>query len=155
LTPPTPSGKFRGIPHRTKRPTLARRRAAELFGNGIGEAIVPIAPTVSRKTTAVLSLVVHLLVAGVVPSLDGTLEALADDRQVHVEAPGDGPCAPLHDHATCQLCRIVDRGVLAAAPAVAVLNAAPAMPLPVLVEHPAPPIAAIPSPLRPRAPPIA
>lgn len=114
-----------------------------------------IAPTASyRSVTAVVSLVLHLLLAAVVPSLDGTIEAAVHDRQVHVEAPGDGPCAPLHDHLTCQLCRIAERGALVSAPVAVVLETAPVGALPILAEHSAAPVAADRASLQPRAPPI-
>lgn len=153
MTPPASAGNFRDTLHKPDGSTPECRLAGTRIGNGTGDAIVPIAPKSPRKSTAILSLVLHLLMAGVAPSLDGTLEAAVHDRQVHVEAPGDGPCAPLHDHVTCQLCRIAERGALAATPVVAILETAPAAPLPILAEGKAPHGASDRLPRRPRAPP--
>ena len=156
MTPLARAVKFRGTSHKSEEPTPARRHAAGFFGNGVGDATVPITRTSSsRSVTAVVSLALHLLLAAVVPSLDGSIEAAVHDRQVHVEAPGDGPCAPLHDHLTCQLCRIAERGALASAPVAVVLETAPAGTFPILAEQSAAPVVADRSSLQPRAPPIA
>lgn len=153
MTPPGRAGNFGDTLHMPDGTTPERRLAGRWVGNGTGDAIVPIAPKSPRKSIAIVSLVFHLVMAAVAPSLDGTLEAAIQDRQVHVEAPGDDPCAPLHDHLTCQLCRIAERGALASTPLAAILETAPVASLLIVTEGMAPHGAADLSPRRQRAPP--
>src|SRR5690606_29911867 len=83
LTPLARAANFRVTLHKSEEPTPACRHAAGFIGNGVGDATVPITRTSSsRSVTAVVSLVLHLLLAAVVPSLDGTVEAAVHDRQV-------------------------------------------------------------------------
>ena len=69
-----------------------------------------------RRLSALLTLVLHVFVAGVVSLADARAEAaaLVDGAVAHVEAAGRQACAPQHDELTCQLCSLVRLGGVAA-----------------------------------------
>lgn len=69
-----------------------------------------------RRLAALLTLVLHVFVAGVVSLADARAEAagLVDGAVVHVEETGRQACVPQHDELTCQLCSLVRLGGMAA-----------------------------------------
>lgn len=69
-----------------------------------------------RRLTGLVGLLLHLMVAGLVPLADARLEAQSRLGDVsHVESERDHGCAPGHDHAACQLCHVGQTRSLAAA----------------------------------------
>lgn len=61
------------------------------------------------RLVALWTLVLHVLVAGVVPLAHARVEAGSRraEARVHVEAPGNGNCLAVHDDLGCQLCSLV------------------------------------------------
>lgn len=99
-------------------------------------------------------LLLHFLVVAAAPVVDGGAR-LPAAAGVHIEAPSDSPCYPVHDDLHCQICHALGHTLLAAprvAPAFASLSAV-ALAVPVVV-HGHPHGAPTPS-LGPRAPPLA
>ena len=62
--------------------------------------------TPTQRAFLLLLLFMQLTVGGVVPVLDGDRELASLSRVTHVESEGSTDCAPLHNHVTCQLCRV-------------------------------------------------
>ncbi|MGH7720210.1 MAG: hypothetical protein ACREON_15380 [Gemmatimonadaceae bacterium] len=61
-----------------------------------------------KRWAAGAYLLLYLVTVGLVPIADARAEAAAASAPaVHVEAPGDTPCTPVHDHLACLLCRSV------------------------------------------------
>lgn len=59
-----------------------------------------------RKPLAFAVLLLQLLLVGAAPYADAQLEAEAYSSTLHVESEG-ADCATAHDHAACQLCRVL------------------------------------------------
>jgi hypothetical protein len=109
----------------------------------------------SGRATAVFALLLHLLVGAFSPLLDGTLEAMAAEPPAHIEARDVKSCVPIHDHQSCQICRVVGREILALDPVAPELPFGPAVWVAAGTAAPWTPTVSIDLALGPRAPPLA
>jgi hypothetical protein len=103
-----------------------------------------------------VALALQLLLAGVLPLADASVEATAARPGIAVSDGGDdAPGQRLHDHLVCQFCRLLGEGALAAVgpSRVAVLVGPPLPPAPATAA--AVTAATSPLPLGSRAPPRA
>lgn len=108
----------------------------------------------SWKLTAAVSLSLHLLVAGLVPFVDGALEAATVDHHVHVTAPDGESCPPLHNDLTCQFCQVLGRNLVLSAQYRPESGHSPESTRPIIPTASAAPAGAVThSGLGPRAPP--
>ena len=107
-----------------------------------------------RRAASAVYLALYLLVVGGLPAADAWLETRSPRAEVHVESKSDSSHPRPHDHALCQVCRVLERHWGAQAPAVAPALRAPAVrPLPDTVLGRLPGTYAS-SSLGPRAPPV-
>jgi hypothetical protein len=88
-------------------------------------------PRSDRLTTLVV-LLLHFLVVAAAPVVDGATRIPAGGAGVHIEAPSESPCYPVHDDLHCQICHALGHNLLASprvvpafAPVAAVALAAP------------------------------
>jgi hypothetical protein len=68
--------------------------------------VLPAQRTRSHPVLVLLLLSLQLGVVGLLPIIDGDRELASLSRVTHVESEGRTDCAPVHNHVTCQLCRI-------------------------------------------------
>ena len=112
-------------------------------------------PRPLARISASVLLLLHVIVAGLLPIADAQAEATGTvvSASAHVEAPDSGSCPQVHDDA-CQLCQLVrlpgQASARVATPPIARAVAAPAV---ARVAHAA--IGESPGPDQARAPPVA
>lgn len=68
--------------------------------------VYPAHRTRTRQAFAVLQLSLQLGLVVVVPVVDGALDVVELTRVAHVESEGRSDGTPVHNHLTCQLCRV-------------------------------------------------
>ena|SRR5688572_32516605 len=67
----------------------------------------------TRRPTAAAALLLHLLVAVLLPLAGSAHDAAAVDRRVHIEEAGGSPSCPRHhDHHECVTCRLAGTAIL-------------------------------------------
>lgn len=59
----------------------------------------------AKRSAATAMLLLHLLVLAVVPLAHAAPEAAPAQQAVHITAPQDVCCAPVHNDLTCDICR--------------------------------------------------
>lgn len=119
-----------------------------------GHRPVPHSLASARNLTATVSLLLHLLVVGVVPFVEAGADTHELDHIVHVEAPDEDTCPPLHDHLTCQYCRVLARDQMIAQRIDVARVQLPTHPIAIGDIAPPVPDDIVRSALLPRAPPI-